>query len=89
MSAGWILRMPAKQRKQLEDGDFLPQLKFDALKELERRMSKIKTDECGILVSKLLNAFDKLKCDRVETVSFLSGKKSVAEAGGTGGDSCL
>ena len=74
--------------KQLEDGDFLPQLKFDALKELEQRMSKIKTDECGLLVSKLLNAFDEAG-DRVETVSFLSGKKSVAEAGGTGGDSCL
>ena len=44
--------------KQLEDGDFLPQLKFDALKELEQRMSKIKTDECELLVSKLLNAFD-------------------------------
>ena len=34
--------------KQLEDGDFLPQLKFDALKELEQRMSKIKTEECGL-----------------------------------------
>ncbi len=34
--------------KQLEDGDFLPQLKFDALKELEQRMSKIKTDECEL-----------------------------------------
>lgn len=27
--------------KQLEDGDFLPQLKFDALKELEQRMSRL------------------------------------------------
>lgn len=74
--------------KQLEDGDFLPQLKFDALKELEQRMSKIKTDECGLLVSKLLNAFDEAGVTESKRCHFIR-QKSVAEAGGTGGDSCL
>lgn len=61
--------------KQLEDGDFLPQLKFDALKELEQRMSKIKTDECGLLVSKLLNAFDEAGVTESKRCHFYPAKR--------------
>lgn len=61
--------------KQLEDGDFLPQLKFDALKELEQRMSKIKTDECGLLVSKLLNAFDEAGVTESKRCHFYPAKE--------------
>lgn len=39
--------------KQIEQGDFLPELKKDALKVLRKRLSKIKTDECELLVQKL------------------------------------
>lgn len=61
--------------KQLEDGDFLPQLKFDALKELEQRMSKIKTEECGLLVSKLLNAFDEAGVTESKRCHFYPAKR--------------
>ena len=61
--------------KQLEDGDFLPQLKFDALKELEQRMSKIKTDECELLVSKLLNAFDEAGVTESKRCHFYPAKR--------------
>lgn len=39
--------------EQIEQGDFLPELKKDALKTLKKRLSKIKTDECELLVKKL------------------------------------
>ncbi len=39
--------------EQLEQGDFLPELKQDALKLLTKRLAKIKTDECELLVQKL------------------------------------
>lgn len=61
--------------KQLEDGDFLPQLKFDALKEVEQRMSKIKTDECELLVSKLLNAFDEAGVTESKRCHFYPAKR--------------
>lgn len=39
--------------EQIEQGDFLPELKQDALKQLTKRLAKIKTDECELLVQKL------------------------------------
>ena len=39
--------------ERIEQGDFLPELKTDALKMLSKRLSKIKTDECELLVRKL------------------------------------
>lgn len=39
--------------EQIEQGDFLPELKKDALKQLAKRLTKIKTDECELLVQKL------------------------------------
>lgn len=61
--------------KQLENGNFLPQLKFDALKELEQRMSKIKTEECGLLVSKLQNAFDEAGMTELKRCHFYPAKR--------------
>ncbi len=40
--------------ERIEQGDFLPELKTNALKMLSRRLSKIKTDECELLGKKLL-----------------------------------
>lgn len=39
--------------EQIEAGDFLPELKTDALKMLTKRLAKLKTDECELLVRKL------------------------------------
>ncbi|MBP3489763.1 MAG: hypothetical protein J6K53_15420 [Roseburia sp.] len=39
--------------RKLKEGDFLPELKEDALKALSKRLSRIKTDECELLVKKL------------------------------------
>lgn len=43
--------------QKLTEGDFLPELKEDALKLLSKRLSKIKTDECELLVKKLTEEF--------------------------------
>lgn len=45
--------------EKIEKGDFLPELKADALKMLARRLSKIKTDECELLVRKLKTELQK------------------------------
>ena len=39
--------------KKIEDGVFLPELKMHALEMLEKRLAKIKTEECELLVDKL------------------------------------
>lgn len=39
--------------EQIEQGDFLPELKKDTLKVLKKRLARIKTDECELLVHKL------------------------------------
>ncbi|MGN0350052.1 MAG: hypothetical protein ACI4ES_00240 [Roseburia sp.] len=39
--------------EQIEEGDFLPKLKTNALEMLSKRLAKIKTDECESLVEKL------------------------------------
>lgn len=39
--------------QKLQEGNFLPELKEDALKALAKRLSRIKTDECELLVKKL------------------------------------
>ncbi|MGN0349201.1 MAG: hypothetical protein ACI4DR_06675 [Roseburia sp.] len=43
--------------QKIQEGDFLPELKVDALKMLAMRLSKIKTDECELLVQKLKEEF--------------------------------
>lgn len=39
--------------QKLQEGDFLPELKGDAVKALTKRLSRIKADECELLVKKL------------------------------------
>ena len=41
----------------IENGVFLPELKADALKMLDRRLKKLKADECEQLVLKLQDIF--------------------------------
>ena len=61
--------------KRIEEGDFLPQLKFDAIKELELRMTKIKTDECELLVKKLKTALDEAGVKKSEKFYFYPARK--------------
>lgn len=39
--------------QMIREGDFLPELKENTLKMLEKRLAKLKTDECELLVQKL------------------------------------
>ena len=39
--------------EKIKGGDFLPELKEDVLKQLTKRLTKIKTEECELLVQKL------------------------------------
>lgn len=43
----------AEAYERIREGNFLPELKVNALEMLEKRLSKIKTDECELLVKKL------------------------------------
>lgn len=43
----------AEVYEQIKEADILPELKANALKQLEKRLSKIKTEECELLVQKL------------------------------------
>lgn len=44
--------------ERIEQGNFLPELKIDALEMLSRRLQKIRTDECELLVRKLQEEMD-------------------------------
>lgn len=59
----------------LEDGPFLPELKSDALRMLEKRLSKIKTDECELLVQKLQNELKEAKIPENERHYFYPARK--------------
>lgn len=43
----------AEAYEKIDEGNFLPQLKVDALDMLAKRLAKIKTDECEALIQKL------------------------------------
>lgn len=45
--------------EKIKEGDFLPELKKDALNQLTKRLAKIKTDECELLVRKLKEELEK------------------------------
>ena len=74
--------------QKIKEGDFLPELKTDALKTLEKRLSKIKADECELLVGKLKKRTGGERCRGESETSFLSGEESAAWAGDAGGDGC-
>lgn len=61
----------------VEAGPFLPELKSDALKMLEKRLSKIKTDECELLVQKLQNELKEAKVPEIERHHFYPARKAL------------
>ena len=61
--------------EELEDSDFWPELKYDALKGVEKRLRKIKTDECELLVGKLKTALQEAGVEESERFHFYPAKK--------------
>lgn len=65
--------------EKLQEGDFLPELKIDALEALTRRLSKIKTDECELLVSKLKSELKEAGVAENEKHYFYPAKRVLLE----------
>ena len=61
----------------VESGPFLPELKSDALKMLEKRLSKIKTDECELLVQKLQKELKEADIPEIERHHFYPARKAL------------
>ena len=61
--------------KELEEGDFWPELKYDALKGVEKRLRRIKTDECELLVGKLKSEMLEAGIEESERFHFYPAKK--------------
>lgn len=61
--------------EEIQDGDFLPELKYDALRELEKRMQKIKSDECELLVKKLMTAMEENQVGQIPQFHFYPAKR--------------
>lgn len=60
---------------KIAEGDFLPELKEDALKALTKRLSKIKTDECELLVKKLQESLQEADIAENERHHFYPAKR--------------
>lgn len=65
--------------RKIEEGDFLPELKEDALKMLSKRLAKIKTDECELLVNKLKEELTKAGIAESAKHHFYPAKKVLLE----------
>lgn len=61
--------------EKIEQGDFLPELKKDALKTLKKRLAKIKTDECELLVKKLKEALEEAGIEETSKHHFYPARK--------------
>lgn len=59
----------------IAEGDFLPEIKDNALKMLKKRLSKIKTDECELLVKKLQGEFREAGVSENEKHHFYPARK--------------
>lgn len=59
----------------IAEGDFLPEIKENALKMLEKRLSKIKTDECELLVKKLQEELQEAGVSENERHHFYPARK--------------
>lgn len=57
------------------EGDFLPEIRENALKMLEKRLSKIKTDECELLVKKLQEELQEAGISENEKHHFYPARK--------------
>ena len=59
----------------IAEGDFLPEIKDNALKMLKKRLSKIKTDECELLVKKLQDELTEAGVSENERHHFYPARK--------------
>lgn len=67
----------AEAFEKIRDGDFLPELKTNAMEMLEKRLSKIKADECELLVKKLQEDFAEAGIGENERHHFYPARKVV------------
>lgn len=67
----------AEAFEKIRDGDFLPELKTNAMEMLEKRLSKIKADECELLVKKLQEDFTEAGIGENERHHFYPARKVV------------
>lgn len=67
----------AEAFEKIRDGDFLPELKTNAMEMLEKRLSKIKADECELLVKKLQEDFAEAGIEENERHHFYPARKVV------------
>ena len=76
--AGYM-EMTSEEGKEAYDkilqADLLPELKTDALRQLERRLSKIKADECELLVQKLQKEMREAGIEEPERHHYYPAKK--------------
>ena len=70
-----FLREGIEAYQKIKEGDFLPELKTDALKTLEKRLSKIKADECELLVGKLKKNWRRTVSGRIRGHHFYPARK--------------
>ena len=61
--------------KKIAQAELLPEIKTDALKQLERRLSKIKADECELLVQKLQKEMREAGIEEPERHHYYPAKK--------------
>lgn len=61
--------------ERITQEDFLPDLKYDAVKEIEKRMQKIKTDECELLVYKFQSELEEAGIAESDRMHFYPAKK--------------
>lgn len=67
---------------KIAEGPFLPELKADALKMLRKRLTKIKTDECELLVQKLKSALEEAQLSDVSKHYFYPARKIMMQQAG-------
>lgn len=65
--------------QKIDDGNFLPELKADALRMLSKRLSKIKTDECELLVKKIQSQLAEAGIQNNEKHYFYPARKVLLE----------
>lgn len=71
---GMTFNQAAEAYEKIEGGVFLPALKTDTLEMIDKRLTKLKMDECGLLVEKLKDSLEG-KISDTERIHFYEVRK--------------
>lgn len=63
--------------EQIKEADILPELKANAMKQLENRLSKIKADECELLVQKLQKEMEEAGLEEPDRHHYYPAKRVI------------